>query len=74
MSQASANRLLKNPAFAAGLLGLVGFLGLVAERFELRGLLAAAQGMGSAACGHQIAASATSLGSLTMKQSRLDWP
>ena len=61
----SSSRLLKNPPFASGLVGLVGFLGLVVERFEFGGPLAAGLEVRSAACGHHVVASAMSLGSLT---------
>ena len=61
----STSRMLKKPPVLASLVGLVGFLGLRVERFELGGSPAAALGVYCAAGGHQVAASAMSLGSRT---------
>ena len=60
-----SSRLLKNPPFAAAWVGWIGFLGLVVERIEVCGPLVAALGVWCAAGGHQIAASAMSLGNRT---------
>ena len=62
---ARLSSLLKNPPTVASLVGLVGSLGLLATRIEVRGPLAAGIGTGFASDDHQVGASARSLGSRT---------
>ena len=59
------SRLLKKPPLAVGLVGSVAFLGSSMGRIGVRDPFAAGLEGGFAACGHQLGASAMSLGSWT---------